>query len=65
MVRSELEAGDSVTEGQVVAMLGTYDDSTHHCGSPCLHWGVHLRGEYINPLLLLGDLEPSILLPLN
>ncbi|TLP97580.1 M23 family metallopeptidase [Nesterenkonia salmonea] len=64
-VESELEVGDSVTEGQPVAALGTYDDGSHHCDSPCLHWGVRLFGEYINPLLMLGELEPSVLLPLD
>ena len=64
-VESELEVGDSVTEGQTVAELSTYDDGSHHCDSPCLHWGVRLFGEYINPLLLIGELEPSVLLPLH
>lgn len=64
-VESELEVGDPVTEGQTVAELSTYDDGSHHCESPCLHWGVRLHGEYINPLLLTGELEPSVLLPLH
>lgn len=65
-VESELTEGDAVSEGEVIAILGTYDDGATHCdGQPCLHWGVRLHGEYINPMLLIGDLEPSILLPLS
>ena len=64
-VTSELEVGDAVSAGDVVATLSTYDDGSHHCHSPCLHWGVRHHGEYINPLLMLGELKPSILLPLN
>ena len=65
-VDTELTPGDEVTAGQPIAELGTYDDGAAHCSDqPCLHWGVRLHGEYINPLLLTGRLEPSILLPLN
>lgn len=64
-VESELEPGDPVSTGETVARLGTYDDGTHHCAEPCLHWGVRLHGEYINPLLLTGEVEPSVLLPLH
>lgn len=64
-VESELQVGDSVSAGQTIAVLGTYDDDADHCPSACLHWGVRLHGEYLNPLLLTGDLEPSILLPLG
>ena len=51
-VESDLEVGDPVTEGQAVAELSTYNDATHHCDS-------------INPLLLTGELQPSVLLPLH
>lgn len=64
-VESNLEVGDTVSQGQPLAQLGTYDDGSAHCAAPCLHWGVRLHGEYINPLLLTGELEPSVLLPLN
>lgn len=70
-VESDLEVGNPVSTGDVVARLDTYDDGSHHCtaksatAQPCLHWGVRLHGDYINPLLMLGDLEPSVLLPLE
>lgn len=64
-VDSELKVGDAVSRGEVLAELGVYEDGSTHCeGQPCVHWGVRLHGEYINPLLLLGELEPSVLLPL-
>lgn len=61
---SDLAVGDPVSKNQPVAQLGTYDGAAH-CETPCLHWGVRLHGEYINPLLLTGELEPSVLLPLT
>ncbi len=70
-VESEMEVGDQVSTGQTVASLSSYDDGSPHCtaenatAQPCLHWGVRLHGDYINPLLLLGELEPSVLLPLR
>ncbi|MBB3667499.1 peptidoglycan DD-metalloendopeptidase family protein [Garicola koreensis] len=64
-VESDLQVGDTLTGGETVAELSTYDDGSAHCDSPCLHWGVRLHGEYINPLLLTGELEPSVLLPLH
>ena len=64
-VESELDVGDTVAGGQPAAVLRTYDDGTHHCDSPCVHWGVRLHGEYINPLLMTGELQPSVLLPLH
>jgi murein DD-endopeptidase MepM/ murein hydrolase activator NlpD len=64
-VESDFEPGVAVSQDQAVAVLGTYDDASHHCDSPCLHWGVRLHGDYINPLLMLGELEPSVLLPLH
>jgi murein DD-endopeptidase MepM/ murein hydrolase activator NlpD len=36
---------------------------TSHCGSPCLHFGVRLNGEYVSPLLLVGAVPRSVLLP--
>lgn len=62
-VDSSLEVGDRVSQGQVVARLARYDDGSFACDEPCFHWGVRHRGEYINPMLLVGPVEPSVLLP--
>lgn len=61
-VETALAVGDRVDAGE---HMGTLTADTSHCADPCLHWGVRLYGEYINPLLLTGDLEPSVLLPLG
>ncbi len=57
-VESALVAGDAVQRGDV---LGTVLPG--HCASPCLHLGVRVDGEYVSPLLLLGGLPRSVLLP--
>lgn len=61
-VESELEVGQAVSAGESVGELVAGGHCTDRGGS-CVHWGVRLHGEYINPLLMLGDLEPSVLLP--
>jgi len=57
-----LEVGDRVSTGDSV---GTLAPGTGHCATPCLHWGVRRYGEYINPLTLSDDAQPSVLLPLD
>jgi murein DD-endopeptidase MepM/ murein hydrolase activator NlpD len=57
-VASPLTAGTPVRRGEVV---GTVVGG--HCTSPCLHFGVRLDGEYVNPLNYLGGLPYSVLLP--
>jgi murein DD-endopeptidase MepM/ murein hydrolase activator NlpD len=57
-VVSTLSAGDSVERGEVIGtLLGG------HCAAPCLHLGVRVDGEYVNPLLFLGGVPWSVLLP--
>ncbi|MFI2104795.1 murein hydrolase activator EnvC family protein [Isoptericola sp. NPDC019693] len=53
--------GDAVAAGDVV---GTLAAGSGHCApAGCLHWGV-LRGEvYLDPLALLGEAPPIVLLP--
>jgi murein DD-endopeptidase MepM/ murein hydrolase activator NlpD len=57
-VESPLAAGATVRRGEVVGSV-----APGHCASPCLHFGVRRDGEYVNPLLLLGGLPYSVLLP--
>jgi murein DD-endopeptidase MepM/ murein hydrolase activator NlpD len=58
-VASTLVAGDTVSRGDAVGTL-----ELGHCGQvPCLHFGVRLDGDYVNPLLLLGGVPRSVLLP--
>ncbi|WP_084709813.1 M23 family metallopeptidase [Nesterenkonia alba] len=64
-IETDLQQGDTVTAGEVIGQLSTYDDGGYACDQPCLHWGVRHHGEYINPMLLLGPVEPSVLLPVH
>lgn len=60
-VESPLVRGDRVRRGQV---LGTLRGRDHCRDGDCLHWGVRRGEDYVNPLLFVGELEPSVLLPL-
>ena len=57
-VSSALSAGDPVVRGEVI---GTLLDG--HCSTPCLHLGARVDGAYVNPLLFLGGVPWSVLLP--
>lgn len=56
---ADVVVGEPVSPGQVVAGV----DTGGHCSDVCLHWGVRLNGEYIDPLSLVMDRRPSVLLP--
>jgi len=59
-VQTSLVEGDRVVRGQVIGAL-----LPGHCASPCLHLGVRVGGEYVNPLLFLGGVGWSVLYPLG
>lgn len=58
-VRSSLEPGDVVTSGQEIGIV----DVGGHTPSGALHLGVRREGEYINPMLLFGEVPRAVLLP--
>ncbi|WP_129662108.1 M23 family metallopeptidase [Rothia uropygialis] len=61
-VTEQLPRGTRVSSGDVIARR---DPEQPHDGCfSCLHWGVRHGGDYVNPLLLVGALRPSILWPL-
>ncbi len=64
-VDSDLRPGDKVTKGQVIGSVPDGHVGSGHCADACLHWGVRRGEDYINPLTLVEDLRPSILLPLG
>ncbi|MCU1526996.1 MAG: hypothetical protein JWP75_759 [Frondihabitans sp.] len=58
-VVASVAAGDTIERGQEI---GTLQSGHDDCGT-CLHLGARIDGDYVNPLLLLGELRPAILLP--
>ncbi|WP_245861077.1 murein hydrolase activator EnvC family protein [Microbacterium aurantiacum] len=56
---STLSPGDAVAEGDVIGVV----DAGGHAPSGSLHLGVRLDGEYINPMLLFGEVPRAVLLP--
>ncbi|WP_129360642.1 M23 family metallopeptidase [Rothia uropygioeca] len=61
-VTEQLPRGTRVSSGDVIARRD-WEQSHEGCSS-CLHWGVRHGGDYVNPLLLVGALSPSVLWPL-
>ncbi len=57
-VETTLHKGDAVARGDPIGTV-----LPGHCSQTCLHLGVRLDGEYVSPLLYLGGIEPSVLLP--
>lgn len=60
-VAATVGKGERVRRGQPVGDISTEP----HCPTLCLHWGVREEGEYVNPLNLVSDRRPSVLLPLS
>jgi murein DD-endopeptidase MepM/ murein hydrolase activator NlpD len=60
-VVSALPAGAELRSGDTVGVVA----SGGHCDGRCVHFGVRLYGEYVNPMALLGALERAVLLPLG
>ncbi|WP_237739272.1 murein hydrolase activator EnvC family protein [Microbacterium yannicii] len=58
-VVSELAPGTAVEAAMPVGTIGFGG----HAASGALHFGVRLHGEYINPMLMLGDVPRAVLLP--
>jgi murein DD-endopeptidase MepM/ murein hydrolase activator NlpD len=59
-VSPAVAVGASVAAGEVV---GTLSDGRSHCAAGCLHWGVRQGLDYLDPLTLLPDGGPVVLLP--
>jgi murein DD-endopeptidase MepM/ murein hydrolase activator NlpD len=56
---STLLPGDTVSAGDEIGVVGTGG----HAAPGSVHLGVRLHGEYINPMLLFGDVPRAVLLP--
>lgn len=59
-VRATVARGQHVDRGQPIGVV-----EPGHCASsePCFHLGARVDGRYVSPLLLLGELRRSVLLP--
>lgn len=58
-----VHVGDLVTAG---AALGTVAVEGSHCApTVCLHWGVRVGDDYVDPLGLLTGAGPVVLLPMG
>lgn len=66
-VTSNLSVGDAVSRGEPVGNIAspTHCDSAPPGTNSCLHWGVRNGESYLNPLMFVLDLRPSVLLPLD
>lgn len=60
-VAATVAAGDVVRAGDIVGAVA----SGGHCDGRCVHFGVRLHGEYVNPLALLAAVQRAVLLPLG
>jgi murein DD-endopeptidase MepM/ murein hydrolase activator NlpD len=59
-VVASVAAGDTVARGQPIGTMA----AGGHCGGACLHFGVRLHDEYINPRALIGGIPHAVLLPI-
>jgi len=58
-----VSAGDVVRAGDVLGVVG---EAPGHCDPrACVHWGVRLDGEYLNPLDVMRGYGPVRLLPVG
>lgn len=54
-----VQLGETVEAGQPIGVV-----QPGHCGAvDCVHLGARIDGEYVNPLVLLGEIRPAVLLP--
>ena len=60
-VSTTVAAGDVVRTGDVIGVTAPGG----HCDGRCVHFGVRLHGEYVNPMALLDSLERAVLLPVG
>jgi murein DD-endopeptidase MepM/ murein hydrolase activator NlpD len=59
-VVASVAAGERVRRGQVIGTL-----LAGHCTATCLHLGARVGGQYLNPLLFLGEVPRAVLLPVR
>jgi hypothetical protein len=62
---SDLDEGSEVRKGEQIAWVCQADETySQHCpDDACIHFSVRREGKYLSPLVLIGGLNPSRLLP--
>lgn len=63
-VEATAAVGARVSAGQLVGQVAADAGSSHCAPTGCLHWGVRRGAAYLDPLALLGQASPIVLLPL-
>ncbi len=58
-VTATVAVGDAVARGDPIGVVA----SGGHCAATCVHLGVRVDGEYVNPRLLYGGVPRAVLLP--
>jgi murein DD-endopeptidase MepM/ murein hydrolase activator NlpD len=66
-VCSDLTKGEPIFQGQQVGeVCAATSEYRQHCQSAtCLHFSLRKDGAYLSPLIFIGGLNPSRLLPIN
>lgn len=64
-VRSLLPSGSAVSVGQHIGNHDAGDETFSHCFAHCVHFGIRLDGEYLNPLVFFQLEQLSVLYPLK
>ena len=64
-VCTDLARGERVFAGQAVAQVcqGNFSYLNHCPGAQCMHFSLRSAGAYLSPLIFIGGLNPSRLLP--
>jgi murein DD-endopeptidase MepM/ murein hydrolase activator NlpD len=65
-VCSRLVRGDKVSRGEIVGRICDEPEYENHCGvRVCLHFSLRTEAGYLSPLVTIGGLSPSRLLPIT
>lgn len=62
-VLASVRAGDPVGAGEALGVV--LADGSHCAPATCLHWGVRVGEDYVDPLALLPGEGPVVLLPMD
>ena len=64
-VCGSLPLGSSVVVGQIIGSVCATGYTSHCAPAICLHFSLRSNGNYLSPLVLIGGLAPSVLVPIG